>query len=72
MFGHPSRVGPGEGKRMFAYLPESGATIEMILVENAFMAERQRLDIQGVPVYYTEDGRYWPKPLPYVVITREV
>ena len=69
MFNRPSVTW---AKKMFAILAENNSVIELYLVENRDMDHFKTHDIEGIPIYFSEDGRIWPEPLPYIVVAKEV
>lgn len=60
--------------RFFSILLDKGAAIEMEFVSKECMdsiQEGKTKEITGIPSYFSEDGRYWPKKNACVIVVRE-
>lgn len=68
MFDRPSVTW---AKKMFAILVENMSVIELWFVEKREMDQFLTHDIRGIPIYYDEEGRVWPNPLPYIIVAKE-
>ncbi len=59
--------------RMFSIFCETGAVVELSRVTSDEMTSMLRdSDYKAIPVYFSDDGRVWPKKGDRVVLAKEL